>query len=706
MLAHFEEDSADTLTQDVVDRAEINEREHLIEAAQTSEEISTEGSATVTADSVELVNSMSLSGGNVFNDEVFDVAVEGTDGDYTVDVTEQRVLSDWQVDRWDTEASATDTIENSFSHYETELGATVVVQVNHHSFDETTNELDIEYTVDIVGIEQDSLAELLAEDEGLTSAQADSVADAVLGVNVNTLSMSITADATANSIETVWTVDIQNVEPVAQTTFDIAEAEADNDAEIEMIQEARDRFDSASATDYTHLATWDLAFSASSDTATVEATVSYDTENRAAYVDDLIASGVVDDVPEVEFEVVSELTTDDNVHVTASVTAENEDLVDNALDAAIASIRADDTADDDAADLFEMVQSADLETARMDVSVSDGHSTIEAGGQFEDVSEFSDSLGDGLGDGTVSHLYGKFDQTEETGTVYIDDLIDEDITEDAVRDTPTVGDDTTVYLPDDWNEDDTELPRFDLQQAADFLDTDVDDDIEDTPDEPTDETTVSLNPNEQTVTAGDNVTHEIVVTDLDNGLSSYNVTVTLPDTESATITGASVERESGFGDEVISEDGSSVDLERALGDDTYEATDEIVLGEVTIDIAEDAGSGPVEDAAETVEVTFEDTLLGDLDNEAYDSTTEPATLEVVTELPAPDLTGNGQPATDTTGDGKLNDLDGSGEFSINDVQIFFENLDSEAIQENQEQFDFAEDDSVGIGDVQVLFEQL
>lgn len=75
--------------------------------------------------------------------------------------------------------------------------------------------------------------------------------------------------------------------------------------------------------------------------------------------------------------------------------------------------------------------------------------------------------------------------------------------------------------------------------------------------------------------------------------------------------------------------------------------------------------------------------------------------------PSLDVTGDGNPATDTTGDGLLDDVDGNGETNIFDVQACFDNLESEAIQENAEQFDFSETGGeVGIFDVQALFGRL
>lgn len=74
-----------------------------------------------------------------------------------------------------------------------------------------------------------------------------------------------------------------------------------------------------------------------------------------------------------------------------------------------------------------------------------------------------------------------------------------------------------------------------------------------------------------------------------------------------------------------------------------------------------------------------------------------------TEEPEIDVTGNGKPATDTTGDGKLDDIDGDGSFTIFDVQALFGNLDSDAVQDNPDQFDFTGSGDVSVFDVQTLF---
>lgn len=67
----------------------------------------------------------------------------------------------------------------------------------------------------------------------------------------------------------------------------------------------------------------------------------------------------------------------------------------------------------------------------------------------------------------------------------------------------------------------------------------------------------------------------------------------------------------------------------------------------------------------------------------------------------------GSPATDTIGDGKLNDINGDETFDIFDVQALYNNLDSDAVQNNPDLFDFSGNgESPSIFDVQALYNQL
>jgi len=75
-------------------------------------------------------------------------------------------------------------------------------------------------------------------------------------------------------------------------------------------------------------------------------------------------------------------------------------------------------------------------------------------------------------------------------------------------------------------------------------------------------------------------------------------------------------------------------------------------------------------------------------------------------IEAPDITGDGSPAQDFDGDGLYEDVNGDGSFTAVDVQALFANLDSDAVQENPELFDFNGDGQVDVTDVQALFAML
>jgi len=348
---------------------------------------------------------------------------------------------------------------------------------------------------------------------------------------------------------------------------------------------------------------------------------------------------------------------------------------------------------------------------------------------------------------------------------------------------------------------------------------------------------VSLVSTTDSVAPGENVSYDIVVTGADSGLSSYDVTVYLTDEDVASIVDAEPARDSGAGDEIISENGSSVNLERALFDDTFDPAEELTIGTVTVsaeavgntsltvvddsdlndldseeydikatplshlEIAEDVSEGTltvepatgsavidftrsydivlqnaeggvssfnlsvsvdsptvaeivdaettgddvidnvtIDDDGQTLTITqaqlddiieaddevvlatvdiemqtlgtvlvnIDDATVNDIDGESYALSTESGEIEVIEPPEGPDVTGDGSSATDTTGDGKTNDVTGSGEFGITDVQELFNLIASgeiDTIEEADEYFDFTDDDDVGIADVQELFNQ-
>jgi outer membrane protein assembly factor BamB len=92
-----------------------------------------------------------------------------------------------------------------------------------------------------------------------------------------------------------------------------------------------------------------------------------------------------------------------------------------------------------------------------------------------------------------------------------------------------------------------------------------------------------------------------------------------------------------------------------------------------------------------------------------DGNTDSATETVVVTEPGegpPAIPEQDNPPRDLNGDGLYRDIDGSGEFTVGDVQLFFQYRDSDVVQNNPAAFNFDDGDSaeVTVADVQALFQ--
>ena len=79
-------------------------------------------------------------------------------------------------------------------------------------------------------------------------------------------------------------------------------------------------------------------------------------------------------------------------------------------------------------------------------------------------------------------------------------------------------------------------------------------------------------------------------------------------------------------------------------------------------------------------------------------------VEDESELGPPPVVGV-DPPQDLDGDGLYRDLNGDGQLTVADVQIFFQQRDSDVVQDNVDAFDFRTDGALSIGDVQLLFQE-
>lgn len=192
--------------------------------------------------------------------------------------------------------------------------------------------------------------------------------------------------------------------------------------------------------------------------------------------------------------------------------------------------------------------------------------------------------------------------------------------------------------------------------------------------------------------------YDIVLESAEDGVSSFEMSVALDSPENATIVDAETVGEDVLSNVTIDENGQTITITQAQLDDVVTPTDSVVLATLNIEMQ----------AVGTVNVDIEEGTVSGVNETTYDLTRNSGSIEVIEPPEGPDATNNGQPATDTTGDGKTNDISGDGEFTIADVQELFKLVVSgeiESIEEANKYFDFTESENVSIADVQALFEQ-
>ena len=155
--------------------------------------------------------------------------------------------------------------------------------------------------------------------------------------------------------------------------------------------------------------------------------------------------------------------------------------------------------------------------------------------------------------------------------------------------------------------------------------------------------------------------------------------------------------------------GETIDVTATI-ENTGDITDSqpvmYILGDEVINITESIEL----DGGESVQYTFEVDTSGinaseythGVYTDADEMTASITIEEAATENP---IVVGEDPATDTDGDGVLEDVNGDGEFTVTDVQALFANRNSDAVQNNPELFDFNGDGSFSVSDVQALFFQ-
>lgn len=209
--------------------------------------------------------------------------------------------------------------------------------------------------------------------------------------------------------------------------------------------------------------------------------------------------------------------------------------------------------------------------------------------------------------------------------------------------------------------------------------------------------------------------YEVIVGNASEGITVYDLRISLGQLDGAKFVGFNETAYENPGDAIFSvseilnktggssEEGPYLKLSSALNTKNFEPAEEIVIATFNVRL----------DVSDSVSINWAEfnNRVGYSDSSPespieYTTQTEQGSEISELQIPEVDVTGNGEPAKDTNGDGLLNDVDGDGDYNIFDVQALFKNIESPQVQENSQFFDFNQDGSVNIFDVQELFNEL
>lgn len=204
-------------------------------------------------------------------------------------------------------------------------------------------------------------------------------------------------------------------------------------------------------------------------------------------------------------------------------------------------------------------------------------------------------------------------------------------------------------------------------------------------------------------------TYEVVIENATEGIEGYEFNLDITNNPGV-FSFADVNETAGdnlnYSNTSILNNGNSILFETALGNNTFDGADEIVIAEVGV--TADPGAAPTnypnanrtETEGWSVDVTS-GPVLQDLNHTEYAIGNENYQSPPVHWI---DVSGDGNPATDLTGDGKLEDVDGNEQYDLRDVGFLFDNVNHPSTNDNEPYFDYRDRGAIDLRSVGDLFD--
>lgn len=393
---------------------------------------------------------------------------ETSDG-YTLDASQDFVVSSFAQERWRTRERARQTLEAQYGSIAQSFGGTSAVTLESYSYTNTSAgaRLDIEFTVEYTGIDEglsQQIAASLANSEqyNLTRAEAQEVADGVAELNVDEVSLRF--DQTTEQVSGEFTAQLSDYERAVRGALTVASS-VDTEENVQLasqLDRVEKTLEARQEAGLVETFTFDVTVdSPSAAPTTVSASVDYRTENWAAYREALAERGI--DTANAEYEFHAE-TQGEEIVVEGSAVVQQENLLRKSSNALLNSTNSSDA---ETQRVIRAFQDANLRKAKVDVNLAEQELRIEAGAAFDDLASLRDALRASSDSNLkIASAVGRTEGDTLYTYVRLDSAVSANATEEDVRALGPVGADTTVHLAGSYNR---TFPETDVQGAYEYL---------------------------------------------------------------------------------------------------------------------------------------------------------------------------------------------------------------------------------------------
>jgi hypothetical protein len=397
-----------------------------------------------------------------------------TDDVYTIAVADRRPLRRAEVADWRNRSAARETIASQYAPFARSYGGDADITLDSYSLtnDSGRPTLDVEYTVVYREIEsglQDQIRTSLSR-SGVNESQTERLVTSLSDVTIN--NVSVRYEATGRSVSGRATVDVSGYDRLLLAYLGVAQslsgaAPSGEGAVAPDFDRIRAQFQAQQAADLEQTQTWSGSLT-TTDAGGADIQFEYHTDatNWQAYVAELEAR----DIPVFDSEfTLSGTLADERLSVDGAVSVRGEGLfeqlptgVEQAAQARPGMSGASGATDE----LVAALGRSGFQKGRLNLTYGAGGFVAEFGGAFSNFSAVRDRIAAQEGAPPFGSVVGRTADGETTTYVRVSDAVSGEVTEDAVRSLPYVGERTEINLPGEW---DREFPRADTDRAEAYL---------------------------------------------------------------------------------------------------------------------------------------------------------------------------------------------------------------------------------------------